>query len=550
MQPREVTIEHNLITAITEQVMCHPDRMALCVPGEGEGASEQVVTFSELAARAARMQRALRARGWKFGDRAIVMAPVSVDLYALVIALAASGMITVLIDPGMGLGNVLWAAKHCGARALFSVPKITRFERVIPPLRKLEVITMGDAWLGDEPRGASLEITPVEPDTRALVTFTSGSTGRPKGADRTHRVLRAQHEALKAHFPNHTLEDPVDCTCFPVVAFHNLASGTPTALPPVDLRKPAELDPAKVTAYLKRHRVTSLSGAPAFMEGLCDHLIARGDVLEDIARVMVGGGPVSADLSRKVLTCFPTARVEREAWGVYGSTEAEPIAHVAMEHMVERDGEWDGYLVGRPVEEAEVRLLRPHHGPISAMTMDELEALAVHQPGEVGEIAVAGAHVVPHYLDDPLADLTNKIYPEGSEVWHRTGDTGQWDRDGELWLTGRVADLVWHLDRMIEPFTFEQRIDAWPEITRSALVSVDAPYSQGGRLLFLAIIPQEWEQWPELAEDLRAWLDDRGLDLVHPVRLPSLPVDKRHQTKLDRPTLRRFLTLYRHLLGM
>ena len=540
MDTRQVQIEHNLIATIVEQAKTWPERMALCVPGDD--GSEQQVTFAELVERAANMQATLVARGWRAGDRAIVMAPVSVDLYALVIALAASGMVTVLIDPGMGLGNILWAARHCGARALFSVPSITRFRHLLPPLRKLEVITMGDAWLSKRAAGG-LRIEPVQTSSRALVTFTSGSTGRPKGADRTHRVLRAQHEALKAHFPNHTFARPVDCTCFPVVAFHNLASGTSTALPPIDLRRPAELDPRKVADYLRRHRVTSLSGAPAFMEGLCDHLIARGDVLEDIARVLVGGGPVSAALARKVLQSFPNAR--DEAWGVYGSTEAEPIAHVAMTHMIENENTREGFLVGHPVEEAEVRLLGPTKGVIETDTMEALEALAITTPGEVGEIVVAGAHVVPRYLDDLRADALNKLYPAESEVWHRTGDTGQWDENGELWLTGRVADLVWHRGEMLEPFTLEQQLDGWPEIERCALVSLDATDEER---LFLAVVPKDWERWEALEDRLAVWLTEQALDAILPLRIPSMPVDRRHQTKLDRPTLRRFLMLYRHLL--
>jgi acyl-CoA synthetase (AMP-forming)/AMP-acid ligase II len=328
-----------------------------------------------------------------------------------------------------------------------------------------------------------------------------------------------------------------------VVAFHNLASGTSTALPPIDLRRPAELDPAKVVDYLRRHRVTSLSGAPAFMEGLCDHLIDRGDVLEDIARVLVGGGPVSAALSRKVLASFPNAR--DEAWGVYGSTEAEPIAHVAMTHMIASENAREGFLVGHPVEEAEVRLLTPTKGVIRTATMEELEALAITTPGEVGEIVVAGAHVVPRYLDDPRADALNKLYPSQSEVWHRTGDTGQWDENRELWLTGRVADLVWHRGQMLEPFTLEQQLDGWPGIERCALVSLDA--SDETRL-FLAVVPTDWERWEALEDRLLGWLGERSLDAILPLRLPQMPVDKRHQTKLDRPTLRRFLMLYRHLL--
>ncbi len=542
---QQATTWHNLTSRIAEVAAQHPERPALILP-QPDGRAQRVM-YGALAQRASAFQRGLRAQGWRRGDRAIVMVPIGVELYALVWALVASGMVTVLIDPGMGLRNIIWAAQDCGARGVFTVPGLARWRRVLPVVRHLEVWAVDDAL----PRrmGASkasspaLEIEAVHPEEHALVTFTSGSTGRPKGADRTHRVLRAQHEALKAHFPNHTFEDPVDCTCFPVVAFHNLASGTVTALPPIDLRAPAEYAPEEMVAYLRAHRVTSLSGAPAFMRKLATYMARTEERLAHIGRILVGGGPVGPDLAEVVLRAFPHAH--EEAWGVYGSTEAEPIAHVPLARMVSRSAQLPGFFVGAVVSETTARLLSldaPRDGA-ALQTMGAIEAHTVTAPHRVGEVIVAGEHVVGKYLDNPEANRRHKLRPDAGPVWHRTGDTGRWDEEGALWLTGRVKDVVQTAAGAVEPFTVEREVNEWPEVARSALVSV--PCGDQGSHAFLVVELERWESWPSVFEQARAWLDARGYGDVAPVRVPWLPVDRRHQTKLDRVTLRQYLTLHR-----
>ncbi len=542
----EASVAHNMTGEVLARAELHPERAALILGHEGGG--EERVSFAQLCERAGEIQRALVARGWRAGDRAVVMMPVGADLYALVLALASAGMIAVLIDPGMGPARVLWAARHSGARALFSVKALTRFRAVVPTLRRLEVFTADGPGgvcgaLGARRGGGPPELASVEPGTRALVTFTSGSTGRPKGADRGHGVLRAQHEALYAHFPNHEYARPVDCTCFPVVVFHNLSSGTTSALPPVDLRSPAEFDPAEVAGYLRRHQVTSLSGAPAFMSNLCEHLVEVGETVPTIGRLMVGGGPVSRELARLVLEALPGCA--RDAWGVYGSTEAEPMTHIRLEEMLAHPIERPGFLVGRPVEEAELRLLGLGAG--SPRERAALEDASVRDSSAPGEIIVAGDHIVPRYLDDPEADRRNKLYPEDGTIWHRTGDVGRWDASGALWLTGRVNDLVELGDRKLEPFELEQVVGEWAEVARCALVSVGR--DDGSERAFLAVEPERWEQWDRLEVRLEAHLEEAGLAQVRPVRVAQMPVDRRHQTKLDRPTLRLFLGLYQYLLA-
>ena len=117
---------------------------------------------------------------------------------------------------------------------------------------------------------------------------------------------------------------------------------------------------------------------------------------------------------------------------VYGSTEAEPIAHLDAMDISEEDHRdmavGRGLLVGYPVPEVMLRI-------------------------RDNEIQVAGAHVNNRYLD-PAHSKKNKI-KEGGVIWHRTGDAGTLDDDGRLWLWGRVGSEIEVASGMLFPFAIE-----------------------------------------------------------------------------------------------
>ena len=201
----------------------------------------------------------------------------------------------------------------------------------------------------------------------------------------------------------------------------------------------------------------------------------------------------------------PNARIEV----LYGSTEAEPIASIGAAEVLgetaaaERRGR--GSCVGRPVPQIELRV-----APLGARS---------GPPSEIGEILVAGEHVNQGYFEDPQADASNKLR-EGSRIWHRTGDTGYLDERGRLWLVGRVHDMVGGL----HPFMVEGRVDGLSWVIRSALVALDEPVlavclGQGA--------PSGW------AEELVA---STGVSRV--VQVDSIPLDPRHNAKIDRAALR------------
>src|SRR5206468_12706980 len=127
-------------------------------------------------------------------------------------------------------------------------------------------------------------------------------------------------------------------------------------------------------------------------------------------------------------------RVEGEAHVLYGSTEAEPIAGLPARELERAlagpEAAAGGLCAGHPVPEIAVRLVRPADTPIE-LGKEGWPGLEV-RPGEIGEVVVAGEHVVAGYWNDPQADRRNKIR-DGTRVWHRTGDGARFDSEGRLW---------------------------------------------------------------------------------------------------------------------
>jgi acyl-CoA synthetase (AMP-forming)/AMP-acid ligase II len=370
---------------------------------------------------------------------------------------------------------------------------------------------------------AALAVAPEEP---ALVTFTSGSTGAPKAVVRTHGFLIAQHRALA---PSIALEaGEVDLVTLPVFTLANLASGVTTVIPAVDLRRPGAVDAARLFGQIEQAGVTRITASPALFERLIAHGRATGQTLPTLRKLYTGGAPVFPRLLAALRELAPNARVV----AVYGSTEAEPIAHVAAEEISEADFSamraGRGLLAGPAIAEVKLRILRNRWGtPRGTLTQAEFDAESL-PAGAAGEIVVAGEHVIQGYLGG-VGDEETKFRAEG-EVWHRTGDAGLVDEQGRLWLLGRCGARIADDHGELYPFTVECVAMTFPEVRRAAALA-----HRGRRLLVVeAATPS-----PELAEKLKRATEWARIETVR--FLATIPVDRRHNAKIDYPALRRQL---------
>ena len=504
------------------------DEMALIDFHRG---TERSYSFRQFDQATSSVAGRFRAAGLTEGDRVLILHPVAAELYLVLVALFRIGCVAVFLDPSAGKAHIERCCAICSPKAFFGSPRAQMLRLVIPALRHVPK-TFCPSWFPgtiriDPNRDAIHEaaIVTLADNAPALITFTSGSTGEPKATLRTHGFLLAQHRVLERCLA--LRPGASDLTTLPVFVLANLGSGVTSVIPDADLRAPGKIDPKPVLEQIRRNGIKSTAASPAFMSRILMECEKRGTFISELERVYLGGAPVFPGILRKTKQFCPNATVT----AVYGSTEAEPMAEVALpgitaaDFQLMRNGK--GLLTGMPVPEISLRVIRDQWGkPIPALTDDQFRRLVV-APGEPGEIVVSGPHVLQGYLN--AKDDTETKFDVGTSRWHRTGDLGYLDANGRLWLLGRCSAQIQDEHGTLYPFAVECAAMEHESVGRAAVVSIS-----GQRILAV-----ECDEPGRLAE-IRRSLEWAELHRVMAVN--HLPVDKRHNAKIDYVTLKRELT--------
>lgn len=509
--------------------MTQPD-----IPALIDSANQTCLSFAQLDDAVSRAAALLHQTGMRAGASALVFQPMSVDLYIVLIALFRLGAIAMFIDPAAGLTHLERCCVLCPPKALIASTKAHLLRLRSPSLRQIPLkLALGfpvpgaipwSNWQQIDPRE---QITPCLPETPALLTFTSGSTGQPKAALRTHGLLLAQQRSLAENLA--LVAGEIDLATLPIFVLANLASGVTSLIPNVDLRFPGQINAARVMQQIQTYHPHSTTASPAFLERLVDYCEHKELGLSSFRKIFSGGAPIFPRLLDRLQQLAPQATVT----AVYGSTEAEPIAHIQYGEMQPADlaqvFQGSGLLTGQPVPQIQLRILADRWGEaIPSLTGAEFDHMTL-PPYAVGEIVVSGTHVLPGYLHG-VGNAETKFQVDGSS-WHRTGDAGYVDQRGRLWLLGRCSARIQDEWGTLYPFAVEAAASQLPQVRRSAFVQ-----HQGERVLVLEFAtaePMESIQ-STLAqlEQRLAWASIQKFLVV-----PRLPVDRRHNAKIDYPAL-------------
>jgi olefin beta-lactone synthetase len=493
----------------------------------------RAVTFAELDGAAASAAADLSQAGVVPGMRAVVVSPISIALYTTLIAMFRLRVTAVFVDPSSGRARLDACIRRVRPDAFIAVPRAHLLRLASSAVRTIPIKVAIGGWVpGAHPIGRRIADTvapaigPCDADTPAIITFTSGSTGEPKAAVRTHGFLIAQHRALVDSL---ALEaGDVDLTTLPIFLLANLASGVTSVIPDADLRAPGAIDPAGVIAQIRTMRPTRTVASPAFLERLAGEAVRRREHLDTFRHVFTGGAPVFPRTLDALASVAPAASIV----AVYGSTEAEPIAAIDRRDITTADRramqEGAGLLAGPPARSIALRILPDRWGaPSGPWSVEAFDREALGEGG-IGEIVVGGDHVLAGYLDG-AGDEETKIRV-GDRVWHRTGDAGYLDRRGRLWLLGRCAERVSDDKGVLYPFAVECSASDVPGLGRSAFVQ------QGGRRVLVVERSQDRVSPREALMTRLAWAH-----LADVLTVPQIPVDRRHNAKVDYPALRRML---------
>jgi len=540
----------NIADFITKQAANHGERVAIRDTVNGSwlpflaARHERVTTYATLENVSGAVVDQLGAAGLKAGDHVLVFHPMSAELYVVLLALFRMGAVALFLDPSQGAAHIEQCCQLQPPRALIASPKAHLLRLRSAALRAvpLKFVTTrrvsGTRALHISsllqrshllPRSRTNFSNPkvVDAETPALITFTSGSTGQPKAAVRSHGFLSTQYRVLEKSLVLTSGE--TDLTTMPIVALANLASGITSLIPNVDLRHPGKIDPAEITRQLRQYRVASGVASPALWACVVEHCTQQGIEFPEMRKVFTGGAPVFPRLLRQMQQVMPNAEVV----AVYGSTEAEPMAKLPFDDIRTFDREsmvgGSGLLAGTPVPDIALKIAKFDWGkPIDPLDEDAF-AERICNPDEAGEIVVSGAHVLSGYLHG-FGDEETKFRVDDT-IWHRTGDMGYMDQDGRLWLLGRCAAVSADRHGLLYPFSVECALSEQPSIRRSAVVG-----DVGKRVL--VIEPQQNLHRMDIA-----WIKQKlAWAKIDEFRIfKTIPVDKRHNAKIDYPALREML---------
>jgi acyl-CoA synthetase (AMP-forming)/AMP-acid ligase II/pimeloyl-ACP methyl ester carboxylesterase len=488
-----------------------------------DAASGDEVTRREFQSRVATYAVALAGSGVRAGDRIAVLVPPGVDLIAVVYACWRIGAVTVVADRGLGL------------RGLGAAVRSARVQHVVGPTQAIaaartlrwapRAATVSLSTLHSAATVATLDEVRIAPPTAndpAAVVFTSGATGPAKGVRYTFGQLCAQRDAVQALY-GITPDDRFVAAFAPFAVF-GPALGIATGFADMDVTSPSTLTAAALDEACRRIGATMVFASPAALANVVRTASGSLPALAKVRLVMSAGAPVPIQTLQRTSALCPLAALHTP----YGMTEVLPVADVSLEARAKVSGR--GVCVGRPVPGCDVMIATVGVGPA--------QPLAV---GTAGEVLVRAPWMSSGY--DRLWRTQHRARPiVHGDVWHRTGDVGHVDADGNLWIEGRVVHLVHTLDGPVTPVPIEVAAETVPGVGRAAAVGVGPVGVQQ------VVVVIEGERDGQASADLTAAVRAAvAPQTVAAVWTGPLPVDIRHNAKIDRTALA--ATMERRLSG-
>jgi acyl-CoA synthetase (AMP-forming)/AMP-acid ligase II len=540
----------NVGLRLSETARQNPDGMAVAMPRGRDAAGKRVyqtLTFRQLDDDSNLLADGLAAMGVRPGTRLVLMVPPSIDFISLVFAMFKAGVVTILIDPGMGRRNLVRCLVDSDPEGFIGIPLAQAVRAVLRRRfpKAVHNVTVGRRWFWGgrtiaqlRSRRLSEGFRPASTtaDDPAAIIFTTGSTGPPKGVLYRHGNFNRQADEIRDFYAIQPGE--IDLPGFPLFALFNCAMGVSTVIPDMDPTRPAKVDPRNIVEAVRDWNVTQAFGSPAVWNVVGRYCETHKIVLPTLKRVLSAGAPVPPHVLARMKAAIAA---DGDVHTPYGATEALPVASIAASEVLAettaKSAQGAGTCVGRRFPGIEWRVIRITDEPIA--TIDEAEMLP---PGEIGELIVRGPVVTSHYVTRTESNALSKI-ADKSGFWHRMGDVGWIEATCErFWFCGRKSQRVITVRGTLFTIPCEAIFNQHPRIYRSALVGVGPPGQQRP-----VVIVEPWpEKRPASRADKQTLLDELaelGRQHQHTAKirdffvLKALPVDIRHNAKIFREKL-------------
>ena len=449
-----------------------PDKIAVV-----DGANRK--TYSELNSMAIALAVSLAELGLKKGDRTAIYMPNSIELMAAFYAMQKLGVIVAWVNPIYRRIEARFILKNSEARAVFIFSDwdginyqddILKLKKELPDLEFIFAVghnqSQGMYSFNDlVDRGMDKTFTSMAIDPKedlAMLLYTSGTTGKPKGAMITHyAAVRAGWE-----YSLGTQASSKDIFIGFLPMSHSYGCGS-ILIQPILLQATVVLmdkfEVEKAFQLIAQEKITLQLGAPPHYILELNHKNRSDYNLSSLRAGLIAGMIAPAGL---------ITRVEKEM-GVYitsfwGATEVGPGLGTMCPYPSPL--EIREKYIGRPLADTRMRVVDP-------VTHQELE------DGEIGELTLAGWHVMNGYWKNP-AETQRQII----DGWLHMGDLASKDPNGFLKIYGRTKDLINRGGYKIYPHELECMLVDHPKVEQVCIVATPNPVL--GESICACVIPR------------------------------------------------------------
>ena len=497
-----------------------------------DGQTGGSTTFAELHDRVMGIAGGLLASGLQPGQRVAVLVPPSVDLLATVYGCWRAGAVTVVADRGLGLRGLGAAVRGAHVDWVIGPPTAIAAARVLRWAPRATAVTVGDRpVLGSVATLDSLvgmhATLPAEPQPSdiAAVLYTSGATGPAKGVRYRHHQIVGQRDALRSVY-GITADDRL-VAAFAPFALYGPALGITSMIPDVDVTKPGTLTADALAAAVDSVHATIVFASPAALANVCRTATAGDHRLAEVRLVLSAGAPVPIATLRQTAALASNAELHTP----YGMTECLPVADISLADRERTAACVDGagVCVGRPVDGVEILIV-----PLDFDPAAPVDSIAV---GTTGEVLVRAPWLSDGYDQLWMTEHDARPSSVDARVWHRSGDVGRLDSEGLLWIEGRNVHVIHMAGGPVTPVPVEIAVEQLAGIERAAAVGVGPSGVQQ-----LVVIVENAALGDGLADDVVTSAVRSAVDapVAAVLTVGALPVDIRHNTKIDRTAVARW----------
>lgn len=402
---------------------------------------------------------ALQAMGLQPGDHLVVVLQNRWEMATLHWACQFAGVIVTPLNWRAKPDEIDYCASDANARAIVFQDVSADAVAASQVAQALPRIAVGGAAGGTVTFEALLDCSaPAQllcagADDWSLMLYTSGTTGKPKGVPRRHRHERA---AALAHVAQN-LYRRNERTLGVMPLYHTMGVRSLLAMALVDgcFVCVPKFDPPAVLAAIAAERITNLYLVPTLYHDVVAHPDCASTDLSSVRKLGFAGASMNEALLKKLDAIFqPELFVNH-----YGSSEVYTVS-------IDPDPLKKPGSAGRGGINQRIRVVRLDSG-------DPELAAAHYEEGEI--IAdLAGDESFEGYWNRP--DANAKALRNG---WYFTGDTGYFDKDGDLFVSGRTDDMIISGGENISPVEIESLLSLHPAVDEVAVVGLpDARWGQ------------------------------------------------------------------------